>query len=331
MTVGWQTPKLDWAVSSAPGPGDFNRIEENSLVNAVSSSRYNLSFECDFDGDGLPDGWEWSPFTGGTFTLDTSAIDGTFSAKIVHPGGSGNGGGRLLSDFIPIHKAVNNYFVAFALWSSAAGVRNDVELVFFDSGKNLISSISVYSSTSNPTSATFFISQVPSIPANANWCKIRLTGGNSATATGGTTRFDAVDLFQLFYLPNPSGGSVPTFGECAKASDTNFTDAVANLTVASSRGFRIGYIPCTITLTVKGGSTGIGAEFRLRCGSQYGDYYFLSTTNWAYVDVPLSIMISNPSSPITLAVQYRTRGADWVGVQRVVTSATIDVTTKSQW
>jgi hypothetical protein len=295
------------------------------LLASANVTNYNLSFEYDSDADGVPDGWNWVNFPNGTCEMDTSAVEGTYCVKITHPGGSGSGGGHLTSGFIPIQRQVNNYFIQFALWSSVAGIRNDIVLLFYDSNKAYISSVSVYSSTSNPTSAALFITQIPSIPSNSKWCKIRLYGGHDAVATGGTTRFDCISLYNMFHLTGNNAGTVPTFPERAKASDINFTDAEANLYVRSNKGFRLGYMPCTISLTVKGGSTGIGAEFRLRCGSEYGDYYFLATTNYQYVDVPLSITIADPSSPIMLAVQYRTRGTDWVGVKRESTSATISV------
>jgi hypothetical protein len=63
----------------------------------------NGSFEVDSDSDGQPDSWTPTFFTNGTGIITTStSLEGANSYQFTHPGGAGNGGGKLVSDFIQI-------------------------------------------------------------------------------------------------------------------------------------------------------------------------------------------------------------------------------------
>lgn len=156
----------------------------------------NGSFEDDTDGDGVPDEWTKTLYTGGTFAIDTTDQQhGEASAKFVHPGGGGNGGGYLeSSSFLPCspNRPIE---VLWELKCSAAGVSVKVELFWFKSDQTASTtpSTAIYNSTANPTSWTG-LSASATPPSDARFCKLRLTGGHNGVATAGTVRFDDVLL-----------------------------------------------------------------------------------------------------------------------------------------
>lgn len=323
--MSWQTPKEDWTVASVPGATDFNRIEGNHYDLHIRDG--NLSFEYDSNGDGVPDGWQWESSRNGTCQM-AAGVDGSYAVKITHPGGSGNGGGRLTSSYISIQPRINNYYITFFLWAAAA-MQNEVLLLFFDGSKTYLSYVLVYSSTNNPVQSQdgYFITRIPSLPPQARWCRIRLVGGSDTSATGGSAYFDGIRLFsQLSALPNGTG-TVPSFGEITKSSSsaTSFTDAIADLAVGSALGYRLGWLPCTVTLTVQAMATGAGGEVRVRCGSEYSTTVSVPAAG-SYGDKSLSITITNPPTPLSLAVQFRTIGNDQVWVRRTGTTATVNPT-----
>jgi len=153
----------------------------------------NGSFEIDSDEDGVPDLWTRSLYPGGSGVFETTnPAHGAQAYKFIHPGGSGNGGGYLTSDYIEI-SSVLEYLLSFILWASVAGMKNIVRIEYFTAAKASISTEDLYSSTSNPTSATSFI-YLLTIPATARYLKIILIGGYTDTDVAGNIFFDGVAL-----------------------------------------------------------------------------------------------------------------------------------------
>lgn len=161
----------------------------------------NGSFELDSDADNYPDGWTWAASgSGGSGTIDTAdETDGAKSFKIVHPGGAGNGGGSITTtDFMTCSPQVP----VFAEWeqkSSVAGVRNMVQIQWFDDAQASISTSTIYDSTNNPTAWKLqHGGALP--PATARYFKLKLIGGDTSNSTGGTIRFDNVRIMKLNFL-----------------------------------------------------------------------------------------------------------------------------------
>lgn len=156
----------------------------------------NGSFEIDSDSDGVPDGWTKSLYAGGSGALyTTSPAHGATSWSFVHPGGASNGGGYLDSDYIEVSQYLD-YAVRFIHWATAAGMKNKVQVRYFDKDKSELGAGSpedLYNSTANPTTATCFkYNFVP--PATTRYIKIRLIGGYTDTNVAGTAYFDDVAL-----------------------------------------------------------------------------------------------------------------------------------------
>jgi glycine rich protein len=159
----------------------------------------NGSFELDSNSDGIPDEWTRTLFTGGSFAIETGAgnfIHGLKSIKFTHPGGGGNGGGYITStDFFEWNEKL-----PIALqWShkvTAAGMREKVEVLWYDSSQTIISTGVAYTSVTNPTSWTVQGGGlVP--PANTRYAKLRITGGDSSVNVAGSSYWDDIKILPV--------------------------------------------------------------------------------------------------------------------------------------
>lgn len=157
-----------------------------------SSGLQNPSFEIDSDSDGIPDNWSKDLYPGGSGSYETTDVKhGTKAYKFVHPGGSGNGGGYLTSDYILATDTKISF--SFYLKNTNAGTKVKCEIRCYDKSQTYLSSITAYESTNNPTSWTK-INCAATLPSNTRYIKIRLHGGVDDTDAAGTVYFDYVDL-----------------------------------------------------------------------------------------------------------------------------------------
>lgn len=153
----------------------------------------NGSFETDTNSDGTPDGWLLTDYTGSTNGRVSS--DQRHGANCMQFTSTGSGGGFIISEeFIEVNTDVTQTF-GFSIISTDAGVRNLVEILWYDESQASISTTTIYDEdTTNPTSWTRYTFQATP-PADANYCKVRLYGCHSSDSTSGTTRYDDVQLF----------------------------------------------------------------------------------------------------------------------------------------
>ena len=170
--------------------GNFDYLYSQSGGGALPP---NGSFETDTDENEIPDNWTRSLYPGGSGGLYTSApAHGAKSVYFTHPGGSGNGGGYLDSGYIEVSQ-LQSLSLFYILWASAAGMKIQVYIRYYDKAQAYLSQVALYNSTSNPTSAALYCSQfVP--PSNARYIKIRLIGGYTDTDVAGTAYFDGLWL-----------------------------------------------------------------------------------------------------------------------------------------
>jgi hypothetical protein len=195
---------MPFTTLTKPDSGDATRksladgiIDNLAFLYGVYASLHgasvpNNSFELDTDSDGIPDEWTRTLFTNGAFALDTTAgnfIHGSKSAKFTHPGGVGNGGGTLITaDYFEW----NEKRPIVLQWShkcSAAGMLDKVEMQWFDSALSIISTSTIYSSTSNPTSWAQQAGAA-SPPVNTRYAKLKITGGDSSVNVAGSSYWD---------------------------------------------------------------------------------------------------------------------------------------------
>ena len=155
----------------------------------------NGSFEDDVDSDGVPDHWSVFFYPGGTGGYDTGEhVHGMKSYKFVHPGGQGNGGGYLESDYV---YADPLFFkpVRFACKASAAGIKVACVVLHYDRGKGFLGEKEVYASIANPTAwGLVVVTNLPCPFPGTEYVKVRLVGGMDDTDVAGTVWFDAVGM-----------------------------------------------------------------------------------------------------------------------------------------
>jgi hypothetical protein len=168
----------------------------------------NGSFEIDSVGDGNPDAWTKNLYAGGSGTLyTTSPAHGAKSWSFTHPGGASNGGGYLDSDYIEVTE-LHTIWLSFTHWATAAGMKNKLQIRYFDKAKSELgagSPYDLYNSTANPTSAKpFTLPFLP--PATTRFIKIRLVGGFTDSDVAGTAYFDDIRILCQMMLV---AGTIP--------------------------------------------------------------------------------------------------------------------------
>ena len=154
----------------------------------------NGSLEESADGSS-PSNWVVTAYTNGSADWDnTDSADGKYSMKFTS---TGDGGGYITSPPIPVN-SLRTYKISFAYKSTAADVRNDLDVFFYDSNEDGLSgsasTTSMYSNATSNTTTWAVSSGTFTPPTGAKYCKVRFTGCNSADATAGTTWFDNVRM-----------------------------------------------------------------------------------------------------------------------------------------
>lgn len=210
---------MSYVALTKPNAGDATRksLADGIIDNladhesAISGMRAigikNGSFEINGDGNlEHPDGWEIHKYNGGAGGIVSSkATDTNYVAggsnhgksafRFTHPGGGGNGGGYLeQEDFIEVSPN-RELLLQWQHKVTVAGMQDKVEVRFFDAAQSFLSAVTVYNSTSNPTSWRVQ-SGTATVPANAVYAKIRFTGGDPATSTGGDSFWDDFLMLQ---------------------------------------------------------------------------------------------------------------------------------------
>lgn len=173
---------------------DNINLEASDDSSGEFNSVLNSSFEADTDGDGVPDNWDRTLYSTGAYTTDTTTQGhGQKAAKFTSVGA---GGGYLTSANNMAVSPLSTRLLSFSLKSSDAGVRNTVDVYWYkaDGTASSTASTNVYDdSSANPTSWTRKKYSV-SVPSDAYFAKVRLTGCHSSDATAGSTWFDDIEF-----------------------------------------------------------------------------------------------------------------------------------------
>ncbi len=188
-----------------PGSAElFQKIKGNfdyfySQAGDAAAKLMNPSFEIDADADGVPDNWIRALYPGGSAGLyATDPVHGEKAWYATHPGGAGNGGASLESNYVAVGHGTS-YILQYTLWATAAGMKLQILIEYFDKDKVAISTDTLYSSTTNPTSATRYRAAADCLfttPATCNFLKIKLIGGFTDTDVAGTAYFDDLNFFE---------------------------------------------------------------------------------------------------------------------------------------
>lgn len=164
----------------------------------------NGSFEIDTDADGTPDLWAKTLYTGGSFALtgnllsDTECRHGARAIKFTSPGGGGNGGGYIQSTEYNEVEPERPVLVSWLQKSTVTNIRNKVEILWFDANRGAISTTTIYTSITNPTSWTHQWGAAKP-PSTARYCQVKITGAENTTTVAGSVYFDDVKLVHFSF------------------------------------------------------------------------------------------------------------------------------------
>ncbi len=180
--------------------GDLNFLNgtNNSAVDAGGAPLIlNGSFESPLVATSTtPDNWSYVAGTGATGVLvNTSQIHGAQSFKFTRDTTVGHTGGTLTSGTFFNVSPYLTYQIIFMLLSSRSDVSNTVVINWYAADQSALSSTTIYSSASAPTTWTDYRYLVTP-PASALFGKIVISGGTSTTIPGGTASiyFDGISI-----------------------------------------------------------------------------------------------------------------------------------------
>jgi len=162
----------------------------------------NGDFELDANSDGVPDAWDLTEYTAGSFAIDeTTPGQGARGIKFTSPGASG-GGDLQSTDFFAVGPG-KTLCVDFIHWASVAGIHNRVEIRWYSTAleANYISTTGplgdgnpdIYDSTANPTSIARHVGYATP-PSTARFAKLKIIGALNDNATAGVAYFDDVNV-----------------------------------------------------------------------------------------------------------------------------------------
>jgi len=291
------------------GPGGFGeKVKKNFdyLYGQIGSNGaaglQNGSFEIDSDGDGVPDGWSLNLYPGGTGALEEgSPAHGSRAWKFTHPGGGGNGGGTLTSDYVPCSE-IAIWSLEFMHWCDTEGMKNEVEALFYDKDKLYLGSQTIFTSTTSSTTPILYFRSI-SPPAGSRYFKLRLIGGKSDTSQGGSAWFDGVAV-------SPTGGSVAVPDFTIPEHSVNGASWVD----AGSVQLDIRIRSSTTTLTFQAEVVGTGSPWnpiysymRFRLDTENGPVYSNEVseggTSWATKTIQIAFQSNR--NPLTLTMQLK--------------------------
>lgn len=199
---------------------------------AVQVGNYNLvqngSFETATAGE--PDEWAITDYINGSHTIDASdQYHGLNSLKFTS---AGQGGGYATSAYFEVQEAQVTS-VDWLMKSSAADVRNVVDIIWYTAAKTAISTTNIYDdSTTNPTSWAQK-SGDGSAPSTARYAQIRAYGCHSSDVTSGITRFDN------FKASAPVVGAVFEFGTLMLFQQTTAPTGWTKQTTHNDKALRV--------------------------------------------------------------------------------------------
>lgn len=158
---------------------------------------FNGSFESPLVASSTtPYSWTLVPGTGGSIvTINTDQIHGSQCLKITRDNTIGHTGGTATSSSTFTVSSYLTYLFIFMIKSSRADVSNTVVINWFTSDGSPLSSTTIYSSTSAPTS-WIDVRTLVTPPLTAAFGKIILSGGTATTTPAATasTFFDGLSM-----------------------------------------------------------------------------------------------------------------------------------------
>lgn len=171
----------------------------------------NGSMEIDADADTIPDGWTRSLYTGGSGSRVTNTTfgHGAYAMRFTQPAGASQGGGDLLSDYIPIHAAATGepLYLRFHCGRSNSAMVAKIKILSFTYAKAANGAdVTIYDSSTEASDTSFGVWRIAAFRPNLNsgFIRIRLIGGEVGPTLGSpaTTDFDGISLIPNVPIAN---------------------------------------------------------------------------------------------------------------------------------
>jgi hypothetical protein len=183
-------------------------------------------------------------------------------------------------------------------YASVAGMKNIVQVRWFDKAKVYVSTTDIYNSTANPTSASRIVA-VAIPPSTARFWKLRIIGGYTDTDIAGTAYFDG---FRYGFAPDflVTGKTIAEQSAHGENGWYDHGSFVFNLGPLSSNSL----VKIDFTAEAKRDTSSTEAGQRFRVGSEYSNE---ETTNivTTYTRFYYSMLLHGVSGPITVYQQLR--------------------------
>lgn len=249
-------------------------------------------FEIDADSDGLPDNWTISLYTGGGATLITTAtswvspVCGAKSMCVIHPGGDGNGGAIVASDYFDVSPWDYQELIMI-FYGSVTALNNTVGLQYFNASKVSVGYALPYASSAIGGGESTVVGRrinllCKATSTAARYAKVEIKCCATSATVAGYVVIDDVSV-----------NSVPRLKYNIRQQDVVVSTALFSSIATGSTGFRdvssaLALLPVlsnvqntcktTYKLTVTGDDSGVAAV-RLRSGSQYSNTIAIYASN----------------------------------------------------
>ncbi|MDI6808274.1 MAG: hypothetical protein QME66_04735 [Candidatus Eisenbacteria bacterium] len=281
--------------------------------NLLSLGVPNPSFEIDTDADGKPNCWTFAAYPGGSGVLVSDGMHGAKRFRFTHPGGSGNGGGTLVSNVVPATELTRQY-VGFCMYASVTGIGVAVLVNCYNASLSFISAASLYDTTAVPTTATLFMrSFVP--PAGTRFMAIVLVGGRNTIDVAGYVYFDFVSLNAL-----RENGSDWTIAE-GTGTETDWTDKTSTTLYVPDLSGAI--VLLTFPASVKTSNSAVTGYVRFRVGSNYSSEIAVAGLPYSEQICQMVLPLTGASATIMMQIKIPAGGATVYGIKNIARSSLI--------
>lgn len=247
-------------------------------------------FEIDADSDGLPDNWTISLYTGGGATLITTAtswvspVCGAKSMCIIHPGGDGNGGGIINSDYFDV-SPYDFQEMILIFYGSNTALSNQVGMRYYDASKVSLGYVLPYASSAIGGGESTVIGRrinllCKSPSTAARYAKVEIRCCATSATVAGYVIIDDVGVNsvpRLKYNIRQQDVVVSTALFSSIATGSSYRDVSSALALLPVLSNVQNTCKTTYKLTVTGGSG--AAQVRLRSGTQYSNVISIYASN----------------------------------------------------
>lgn len=161
---------------------------DSALISVGPNLVRNGGFE-----EGLT-GWTPTTYAGGTVVSSTTGhMEGAKCLAITSTSLATGGGDVVSEEYVPVTGGDTKQFVV-SFSGSVAGIAAKAEVIWYDSAQAQISASQMFANADIPTSKRTCIKKLAA-PANARYCRMKLTGGTPGQGTStGTIYFDGARI-----------------------------------------------------------------------------------------------------------------------------------------